>query len=92
MSDQPTKYLNLKSLSAYSDMGSSTLRYHIRNNGLPCFKVPGKGGNTGTVLVKCSEFDSWLERFRANDFTDPETVANDVIKSLSDKQSEGHSI
>jgi hypothetical protein len=55
------KYLSLKNLAAYADMGASTLRYHIRNNGLPCFKLPGKSGSTGRVLVKLSEFEAWME-------------------------------
>jgi hypothetical protein len=85
LGDDNDKYLSLKNLSTYADMGSSTLRYHIRKNGLPCFKVPGKGGHTGVILVKRSEFDGWLERFRSNDFVDPDTVADDVIRSLSDE-------
>ena len=79
------QYFDLKGLAAYSSMGRSTLRYHIRNNGLPSFSIPGKKNRTGKVLVRRSEFDSWMERHRANDFTDPEAVADDVIKSLSER-------
>ena len=76
-------YLDLKALSAYSTMGVSTLRHHLRVNGLPSFKVPGKGGKTGKILVKRSEFDDWIEQFRSNDCIDPDAVANDVLDSLN---------
>jgi len=79
-----SSYLDLKSLSKHSCLGVSTLRWHIKANGLPSFRVPGKNGNTGKVLVKIVEFDNWMERFRGSDYLDPEAVADDVIKSLSD--------
>ena len=78
------QYFDLTGLAAYASMGKSTLRYHIRANGLPSFSIPGKKKRTGKVLVKRSEFDSWLERYRENGFADPEAVADDVIKSLSE--------
>ncbi len=64
------QYFDLRGLSVYSSMGISTLRYHIRENDLPAFKIPGKKDRTGKVLVKRSEFDGWIERFRENDFVD----------------------
>ena len=69
-------------------MGVSTLRYHIRENGLPCFKIPGKKEKTGKVLIKRSEFDGWMERYRGNDYLDPNAVAEDVIRSLDGANSD----
>ena len=60
------QFFDLRGLSAYASMGISTLRYHIRKNDLPAFNPPGKNNNTGKILVKRSEFDSWMERFRGN--------------------------
>ena len=65
------QYFDLKGLSSYASMGVSTLRYHIRENGLPWFKITGRKDQTGKILVKRSEFDTWIERFRANDFINP---------------------
>jgi len=84
MNQLPDEYLDLKSLATYSKMGVSSLRYHIRANDLPWFRIPGKQNKTGKVLVKRSEFDGWMEQYRANDFIDPGAVADDIIKSLSD--------
>ncbi len=78
------QFFDLKGLSAYAPMGISTLRYHIRENGLPSYKIPGKNGKTGKILVKRSEFDSWIERFRENEFVDVEAIADEVIRSISD--------
>ena len=83
MTDTAEKYFNIKGLAEYSSLGASTIRYHIKANGLPCFKLPGKTGQTGTILVKQSEFDAWLERYRSNDFINSEVVADDVIESLN---------
>ena len=82
------EYLEIKGLSTYCKMGVSTLRYHIRENGLPCFKIPGKKEKTGKVLIKRSEFDNWMERFRGKDYLDPDTIANDVIRSLDMAESD----
>jgi hypothetical protein len=54
------RYLNLHSLSEYADIPIPTLRDHIRGMKLPCYKVKGK------ILVKQSEFDSWIGSFRVN--------------------------
>ncbi len=87
--DNPSdQYLELKGASTYSKIGVSTLRYHIRENGLPCFRIPGKKGKTGKILIKRSEFDDWIERYRANDFIDPDTIADDVINSLNMAESD----
>jgi len=77
------EYLDLKGLSTYSKMGVSTLRYHIRVNALPWFGITGKKDKTGKVLVRRSEFDNWMERFRGGDYLDPDTIATDVINSLN---------
>jgi len=77
------RYFDLKGLSVYSAMGTSALRNYIRNGDLPCFKLPGKNGRTGKILIKKSEFDAWMERFRDNDYIDLDTITDDVMESLS---------
>ena len=82
--DNPSdEYLDLKGLSTYCKMGVSTLRYHIRENDLPWFRIPGKKDRTGKILIKRSEFDNWMGRFRGNDYIDLNTIADDVISSLN---------
>jgi hypothetical protein len=69
-------FFDLKRLSGYSSLAIPTLRDHLRApGGLPYFKVKGK------ILVKKSEFDSWLEaKFRVqNSLND---IVDDVLKSL----------
>ena len=90
MTQIPDEYLDLKGLSTYSKMGVSTLRYHIRVNDMPWFRMPGKKAKTCKILVKRSEFDSWIERFRASEFIDTEQIANEIYRSLSGDQPEGH--
>jgi hypothetical protein len=85
MNQLPDEYFDLKSLATYCKMGVSSLRGHIRSNGLPWFRIAGKKDNCGKILVKRSEFDDWMEQYRANDYLDPEAVVDDIIKSLSDK-------
>jgi excisionase family DNA binding protein len=51
-------YFSLERLSTYSSMSISTLRRYIRKDDFPVYKTRGK------VLVKRSDFDAWLQRFR----------------------------
>lgn len=67
---------DLKGLSAYSALGVGTLRDYIRTGLLPCFKLRGK------VLVRRSEFDRWLEGYRANKEQDVNRMVDDVMDSL----------
>lgn len=52
------EYLSLVGLSDYSKMGISTLRSHIKEGGLPWYKAESR------MLVRRSEFDSWMKQFR----------------------------
>ena len=73
---------DLRGLSAYSTIPVSGLRYHIRENGLPCFKLTGQKGKAGKILVKRTEFEQWLENFRFNRNQHIDGIVNDVLKSL----------
>lgn len=70
------RLFDLKGLSEFSSFGVSTLRDHIRRNGLPCFKVHGK------TLVRLSEFNEWLEGYRVHHDQDIGAVVNSVIRDL----------
>ena len=68
------QYFDLKGLSAYSALKVPTLREYIKKGKLPAFKVKGK------ILIKRSEFDMWLKKFRVKDRID--SIVNDVISSM----------
>lgn len=70
------EFFDLRGLSAYSAMGVPTLRDYIRNDKLPCFKVRGK------ILIKKSEFDSWIENFRLNKTQDLDSLVDEIMDSL----------
>jgi len=70
------QYFDLKGLEAYSALKVSTLRDHIRSEGLPCFKVKGK------ILVKQSEFDTWLEDYRVNRAKEIKDIVDGVMSNL----------
>ena len=78
------QYFDLKGLSAYSSIGVQSLRRHIREDKLPFF-APG-----GKILVNQSEFDRWIEQYRNVQSVDVHRIADEAIKALSNKQSEGH--
>ena len=72
------RYYDLQHLSSeYADLGVSTLREHIKGGGLPSYKVGGK------ILVKKSEFDEWIERFRVDSDKTLNTIVNSVMDSLN---------
>jgi hypothetical protein len=70
------RYFDLRGLSAYSALGVGTLRDHIRSEGLPSFRVKGK------ILIRKSEFDSWLESYRVNRKQDLNNIVDEVLTSL----------
>jgi hypothetical protein len=76
------QYFDLKGLAAYSALGVGTLRDHIRESRLPCFKVKGK------ILVKRSEFDRWMETQRMDVEPTVDRIVNDVIDSLKKDKSD----
>ena len=71
------QFFDLEGLSVYSALSVSTLRAHIRANGLPAFKVMGK------ILIRKSEFDKWISRYRINQAQDLESIVDDVIGLIS---------
>lgn len=80
--DDITGYFDLKGLSVYSSLGVSTLRFLIRERNLPVFKIPGKSGNTGKILVKRSQFDLWLKRYQSDKQLKVDSVVSEVLNSL----------
>jgi Helix-turn-helix domain len=54
-------FLSLRALAGYSGLSVRTLRAYVDavpDEALPCYRLPGK------IVVRRSEFDAWLERFR----------------------------
>lgn len=76
MDDQ---YLDLERLSDYSSLPIPTLRDYIRDLALPCYKPKGK------LLVKRSEFDKWLSRFRVTQESLGKIV-DDVLNQINSPQ------
>jgi len=52
------RYLSLTELADYSGMSKKTLRRKMRDEGLPHYKLRDR------VLVRRSEFDAWMLRYR----------------------------
>jgi hypothetical protein len=70
------QFFDLRGLSVYSALAVGTLRDHIKSENLPAFKIKGK------LLIRRSEFDSWIEKFRLNKTQNLDTLADDVLESL----------
>jgi hypothetical protein len=72
-------YLSLKALASYSSCSVRWLRDRLgdAHHPLPCFRLPG-----GKVLVRRSEFDTWVARYRQVGRPDVNRVVSDVLGSL----------
>jgi len=70
------QYFDLMGLVEYSSLGLGTCRDYIRSKGLPCFKVGGK------ILVKRSEFDKWIERYRHTKTQDLDTLVDGIMADM----------
>jgi excisionase family DNA binding protein len=68
----------LKALSQYSGVSVRALRAYLKHpdHPLPCYRPGGK------VLVKKSDFDAWLARFREAGASDVDAIVNDTLREL----------
>jgi hypothetical protein len=75
---QADAYLPLKALAAYSGLSVRTLRGYLvhPSRALPHFRVGGK------ILVKRSEFESWIAAFRGVEPPALHAILADVLKDL----------
>jgi hypothetical protein len=75
---QADAYLPLNALAAYSGLSVRTLRGYLvhPSRALPHYRVGGK------ILVKRSEFESWMAGFRASEPAPLDGLLADVLKDL----------
>jgi predicted DNA-binding transcriptional regulator AlpA len=71
-------FLSLKALAAYSGLGVRTLRSYLSDltYPLPCYRVGGK------IVVRRSEFDSWITRYRQVGRGDVDRLVADALEGL----------
>lgn len=71
-------FLPLRALAAYSGLGVRTLRAYLSDltHPLPCYRVGGK------ILVRRSEFDTWIGRHRQVGRGDIDRLVADALKGL----------
>jgi hypothetical protein len=80
------QYFDLKGLTAYSALSVSTLRGHIRARGLPAYQVDGK------IIVKRSEFDCWVSKYRIHKEQDLKGIVNDVLREIGSRSRESRRV
>jgi hypothetical protein len=71
-------FLALKALATYSGLGVRTLRAYLTDirHPLPCYRVGGK------ILVRRSEFDTWIARHRQVGCGDVDRLVAETLKDL----------
>ena len=71
-------FLSLRALAAYSGLGVRTLRAYLSDltHPLPCYRVGGK------ILIRASEFDTWIARHRQVGRGDVDRLVADALKDL----------
>lgn len=75
-------YLPVKALAVYSGLSVRTLRGYFTHatQPLPFYRVGGR------ILVRRSEFDTWVQQFRrVQDGSNVETVIDDIVNSFCGK-------
>jgi lambda repressor-like predicted transcriptional regulator len=78
VSAQLDPWLSLRALASYSGLSVRTLRSHLEAalHPLPCYRVGAK------ILVRRSEFDGWMARYRQVGRADVDKLVSDVLRSL----------
>ena len=71
-------YLSIRALAGYSGLSIRRLRALLEDPGhpLPCFRIGGK------ILVRRSEYDTWVARYRREGRADVDQVVTDVLDGL----------
>ena len=72
-------YLSLRALAAYSECSVRWLRDRLSDltHPLPCYRLPG-----GKILVRRSEFDAWLARYRQVGPADVDRIVSEALEGL----------
>src|SRR5262245_21609419 len=72
-------YLNLRALAKYSGMSVRWLRDRLTDphHPLPCYRLP-----SGKILVKRSDFDNWIARYRRLGDPDVDRIVNEALDGL----------
>jgi hypothetical protein len=72
-------FLSLRALAGYSGLSVRRLRDLLEQpqRPLPCYRVGAK------ILVRCSEFDSWIAAYRHHGRRDVDAIVNDVLRSVA---------
>ena len=71
-------YISVRTLASYAGLSVRTLRAYLvhPSTPLPHYRVGGK------ILVRQSEFDAWITKFRISSTPRVETVVADILKGL----------
>jgi excisionase family DNA binding protein len=71
-------FLSLRALAAYSDLSVRKLRDHLEDpaHPLPFYRVGGK------ILVRRSEFDTWMAQYRRVGRLDVDLLVTAVLKGV----------
>jgi hypothetical protein len=71
-------FLDLRALSAYSSLSVRKLRDLLEDHAhpIPSYRPCGK------ILVRRSEFDTWIAAYRQHGRRDVDAIVNDVLRTL----------
>jgi Helix-turn-helix domain len=71
-------FLSMKALASYSGLSPRKLRDYLAEplHPLPCYRIGGK------ILVRRSEFDAWITRYRQVGRVDVDQLVSEVLEGI----------
>lgn len=72
-------FLSVRALAGYCGLSVRKLREHLADpsHPLPCYRVGGK------IVVRRSEFDTWMAAYRTTGRVDVDAIVADVMRGLA---------
>ncbi len=71
-------WVKVKGLACHMGLSERTVRKLIKDEGLPCSRLP-----SGTVVTELAQVDEWLRDLSIGQGSDAKTIIDEIVRGLA---------